>query len=499
MARQFLTGLNLNKNELLNARIQNLANDPSNPVLGQIYFNTSLNEMRVYNGTEFEAVGLNGVTASAAEINILDGATLTTTELNYVDGVTSAIQTQLDAKAPINNPAFTGTVSLVSDLVFEGATANDFETTVTATDPTADRTITLPDNSGTVILSSNTVNSLAVPTASFSMNSQKIVSLADPVDPQDAATKAYVDAARSGLDVKASVRVATTENVTLATGGSGLTVLSTFTAELNSSGTSISSEAVIFRLNSEEGYAVPPTYSVNDLITITNAGANFGEGTDIDGVVLKVLVADPGEIIVEANDPLDDTAFAAWSAAIAADAGGTANFPPPVVVSKVSLSSPTSGTTSVDGIELATGNRVLVKNQTNAAENGIYVVASSGSWLRATDADTSEKVTSGMFTFVSEGTVNSDSGWVLTTNDTITLGTTGLTFAQFSGAGQITAGNGLTKTGNTIDAVGTANRITVNADSIDIASTYVGQTSITTLGTIATGTWNGTEIGRAHV
>ena len=93
-----------------------------------------------------------------------------------------------------------------------------------------------------------------------------------------------------------------------------------------------------------------------------------------------------------------------------------------------------------------------------------------------------------MFTFVSEGTVNADSGWVLTTNDAITLGTTGLTFAQFSGAGQITAGDGLTKSGNTINAVGTSDRITVNADSIDIASTYVGQTSITTLGTIATGT-----------
>jgi hypothetical protein len=370
MARQFLTGLNLNKNELLNARIQNLANDPSNPVLGQIYFNTSLNEMRVYNGTEFEAVGLNGVTASAAEINILDGATLTTTELNYVDGVTAPIQGQLDAKAPINNPVFTGTVSLVSDLVFEGATANDFETTVTATDPTEDRTITLPDNSGTVILSTNTVNSLAVPTASFSMNSQKIISLADPVDPQDAATKAYVDAARSGLDVKASVRVATTADVTL------------------------------------------------------------------------------------------------------------------------------SGEQTVDGVALVAGNRVLVKNQSNAQENGIYVVA-AGSWSRADDANSDAKVTSGMFTFVTEGTVNDNSGWVLTTNDTIILGTTELSFVQFSGAGQITAGNGLTKTGNTIDAVGTADRIIVNADSIDIASTYVGQTSITTLGTITTGTWNGTDIAVA--
>jgi len=122
-------------------------------------------------------------------------------------------------------------------------------------------------------------------------------------------------------------------------------------------------------------------------------------------------------------------------------------------------------------------------------------VVSGGSWTRASDADTSAKVTSGMFTFVEEGTTNADSGWVLTTDGAIVLGTTSLSFTQFSGAGQITAGAGLTKTGNTIDAVGTADRITVNADSIDIASTYVGQTSITTLGTIGTGTWNGSVIG----
>jgi hypothetical protein len=103
-----------------------------------------------------------------------------------------------------------------------------------------------------------------------------------------------------------------------------------------------------------------------------------------------------------------------------------------------------------------------------------------------------------MFTFVAEGTVNADSGWVLTTNDTITLGTTGLTFTQFSGAGQVTAGAGLTKTGNTLDVVGTADRITVNADSIDISSTYAGQTSIVTLGTVATGTWQGNAVAVAY-
>ena len=134
----------------------------------------------------------------------------------------------------------------------------------------------------------------------------------------------------------------------------------------------------------------------------------------------------------------------------------------------------TGGTQTVDGIVTVAGNRVLVKDQTASAENGIYVVA-AGAWARATDADSSVEVTAGMFTFVTEGTANADTGWVLTTNDVINLGTTGLAFSQFSGAGAVVAGNGLTKTGNTLD-VGTvsSDRIVVNADNIDL-----GQPTIT--------------------
>ena len=143
-----------------------------------------------------------------------------------------------------------------------------------------------------------------------------------------------------------------------------------------------------------------------------------------------------------------------------------------------------SGTQTVDGVALVAGDRVLVKDQTTASQNGIYVVA-AGAWARSADADNTPagEVTSGMYVFVEQGTTNADTGWVLATNNPITLGTTALTFTQFNGLGQVTAGAGLTKTGSTIN-VGTASaaRIVVNADNIDLATVGTAGTyrSVTT-------------------
>src|SRR5690606_10222522 len=128
------------------------------------------------------------------------------------------------------------------------------------------------------------------------------------------------------------------------------------------------------------------------------------------------------------------------------------------------------------------GDRVLVKNQEDATENGIYIVVDNDTWVRAPDADSESNVTTGMFTFVEEGETHGGEGWVLITPGPLELGTSELQFTRFSSQGVISAGDGLDKTGNTLSVVGTAGRISVGSGGVDIDATYVGQTSITTLG-----------------
>ena len=131
-----------------------------------------------------------------------------------------------------------------------------------------------------------------------------------------------------------------------------------------------------------------------------------------------------------------------------------------------------SGTQTIDGYALTAGQRVLVKDQSAAAENGIYVVA-AGSWSRAADANTWDELVAA-FTFIEHGATNANNGYICTIPVVGTLGTTPVTWAQFSGAGQINAGTGMSKTGNTLN-VNTASsaRIVVGADEIDLATTGV--------------------------
>ena len=112
-----------------------------------------------------------------------------------------------------------------------------------------------------------------------------------------------------------------------------------------------------------------------------------------------------------------------------------------------------SGTQTIDGVAVVAGDRVLVKDQTNQTQNGIYVVA-AGSWSRATDADNtpSGELAGGDFSLVLEGTVNSGYGYVCSNTSAITIGTTNITYAAFNAAKAVTAGSGLTEsTPGTLD------------------------------------------------
>lgn len=156
-----------------------------------------------------------------------------------------------------------------------------------------------------------------------------------------------------------------------------------------------------------------------------------------------------------------------------------------------------SGLQTVDGVTLVAGDRVLVKDQTATETNGIYVVVDGGAWTRSTDADEPSELNAGTFVFVEEGSANSDSGFVVSSDNPITIGTDAMVWTQFSGAGTVVAGLGIDKTGVTLSVVA-GSGITVDGGGVSIASDYTGQASITTVGTITSGTWNGSTIDVAN-
>lgn len=298
---KFVTNLNLNQNELQNGKFQVVASDPNTSNFeGRLIYNSTEKTIKYFDGTSWKkaivSVSSVGSASAAITINETNGEITITPNL----ATTSAH----------------GVMSLQDKTKLDDATA----------DATASKLV-IRDGSGNF-------------------------KAATPTDPAHVATKGYVDSARSGLDVKQSVRAATTAPLTL---------------------------------------------------------ANQLEAGDV-----------------------------------------------------------------VDGVTLAAGNRVLVKDQSTGSENGIYVVQASGAAIRAEDFDSSSEVTAGAFTFIEEGTVNGDTGYVLTTNDVIILGTTSLTFTQFSGTGQITAGDALSKDGATLNVNVDNISIEVSSDALRIASGAAG-------------------------
>ncbi len=321
------------------------------------------------------------VTSTAAELNILDDATLDTAELNKLDGCTATT-------AELNYVDVTaGTATASKAVVLDSNSA-------TSAVKTAALHIGSSGSETQVTTTAAQLNYLSGLTAGIDTDLSSVAAGHTTLT-SALAVKTYVDNTRSGLEVKDSVKVATTADVsswTYANGSSGVGA------------------------------------------TLTASG---------------------------------------------------------------------NGVVAIDGVNLALNDRVLVKDQNPATENGIYYVSTAGAvgatlvLTRTTDADTASELSSGVFFFVEQGSANADNGYVMTQDTAITFGSTTVDFSQFSGAGQITAGNGLAKSSNTL-SVNTGTGITITSDNVVIDTAWAGQTAITTLGTIGTGTWRGTRVEPAY-
>ena len=472
-------------------------------------------------------VGGTGITSAVAAVG---SATSVTFDID--SSVVTLTGTQTLTNKTLTNPTITG-ISISgmnvtdSSITFEGSTNDAFETTLTVTDPTADRTITFPDATGTVTLldvaqtltnktisgSSNTLSNIAnssLTNSSVTIGSTS-VSLGATVTTfaglSSVTSTTFVGALTGNASTATSAATLTTARNINGVSFNGSADITVTAAAGTLTGTTLNSSVVTSSLTSVgtigtgtwQGTTIGVAYGG----TGTNSGSITGTGaltftaggsnTNVNLVPQGTGIVDVGgKRVGNAANPTQssDLATKAYVDSLSNGLDVKAS-----VRAATTANITLSNTQTIDGVALSVGDRVLVKNQTTGSQNGIYVVASS-SWTRATDFDNTPdiEVSPGTFFFVEEGTTQADNGYVVSNDGPITIGTTAITFSQFSGAGQITAGAGLTKSGNTLDVVGTADRITVNTDSVDIASTYVGQTSITTLGTVGTGTWQGTVI-----
>ena len=368
MARKFLVSIDLNKNELQNAVIQNLATAPASPLAGQVYYNTADNQLYIYNGTRWEVAGnavLSGLLANRPAANSVDAGTIfyaTDTFLFYYS----------DGSAWTQTNAF-GTVT--AQTTYGASSGNGSATTYARADHTHG-TPALGTSTPTAITGTASAGSASVPskedhthaftpTQDLSMATYKLTNLGTPTSGTDAVTKTYAD---SKLALTGG-----TMSGAIAMGTSKITGLGTPTADTDAA---------------NKGYV-----------------DSVAQGLDTKASVIAAT-ATAGTLA---------TSFANGQV--------------------------------VDGVTLATTDRILIKNQADATENGIYTVNASGAPTRSTDMDNGTEFP-GAYVFVEQGTVNADTGWVCTNNAPVTLGTTNIVWTQFSGAGTYTASNGVLLTGS---------------------------------------------------
>lgn len=312
----------------------------------------------------------------------------------------------------------------------------------------------------------NRLDQMAAPTSDVSFNNVKITNLATPTASTDAVNKAYADSIAQSLNVHQAADYATTASVSYAytSGGTALTITTisgtdtiTFSANHN---LQLNDQIRTGDTTTGTGLTANTTYYVT-----TIPAANQVKVSSTYGGANAVLTNGTGLSIGVTGNP-----------GVGATLGSTPN----------SLDS---------GSTFTVGQRILVKDHTTSAYNGVYTVTTVGTgangvWTRATDFDNSPtgEIAPGDFIYVTYGTLNGGNGFVQTQGSPVRMGISGagyttftgdsIAFTQFSGAGQITAGNGLSKTGNTLDVNVASGRTVINgSDQVDLATVTQTNTS----------------------
>jgi hypothetical protein len=473
-------------------------------------------------GVFTSTITIEGATADAFELTLSAGDPTADRVITFPDETGTVLTTgNFGAITSLTNPSISGpTISglIISDssIVLEGATANDFETTLSVTDPTADRTITFPDVTGTVITTGNlsSINSLGVVSSivfegSTDNDFELTLAGGDPtadrtVSFPDAGGVVIVDTATQTLTNKtltspevsgltltdASIvlegsspdnfettltvidptadRTITFPDVTgtvVTTGDTG-SVTSTMIldgtildADINASAAIAQSK--ISGLTTDLGNKQDKVADVSDTEIGYLNGVTSGIQAQLDAKLALAGGTMTGALAMGTNKITGlgtptDSADAATKAYVDALGEGLHIHASVVAATtaNITLATDVENGDVLDGVTLATGNRILVKNQSTASENGIYVVAASGAPSRAADFDSSAEIDGGDFVFVTGGTANDNKGYVQT-NTVGTIGTDAIEFTQFSGAGTFTAGNGLTLT-DTVFSINTS-------------------------------------------
>jgi hypothetical protein len=477
MARLFVTSINLNKNELLNARIQNLSTAPSSPVTGQIYYNTSTNVLYFYNGTEWTPTsGSTEVIQDVIGASIVGGVALTST-YNDTSGETT-IDLDNTAVSHGSYGASNKTVSFTVDQQGRLTAASDTSINITAsqvsdfTEATQDAiSSALTEGEGIDIAYNDGANTITISGEDASDTNKGIASFSSTdfvVTSGNVTLNSEAIQDKVGAMVTGNTETGITVTYEDTDGTLDFVVADQFlthtTSDL-SEGTNLyyTAERVQDEINNTivAGTGLDKTYDDGagtytldiDSTVTTNSGAQtltnktLGSGTALSANL------DAGTYkITNLGAPTNSTDAATKAYVDAVSEGLHVHEAAKVYVgTNITIATDLEAGDLIDGVTLAAGMRVLVNGQTTQSQNGIYVVQASGGPTRALDFDTPTEVSSGDFIFVSSGTSYGNTGWVQT-NSPATIGTDAISFTQFSGAGTYTAGAGLTLTGTVFSA-----------------------------------------------